>query len=131
MAPTQPELVRMLYPGWSSLEAGRNGDDPGEDPAGHRFESREGARVPQQQHAGHHRQTHGLVEHQQPGPGIEPGGQHVQQRRSECEKTAAMAMAMARSAPFSVSGHNSSVRVEERYMVGSGASRVWTPPARL
>ncbi|SAL87760.1 hypothetical protein AWB68_08527 [Caballeronia choica] len=40
------------------------------------------------------------------------------------------AIAMARSAPFSVSGHNSSVRVVERYMVGSGASRVWTPPAQ-
>jgi hypothetical protein len=36
----------------------------------------------------------------------------------------AAATAMARSTPFSVSGHNSAVGVEERYMVGNGAARV-------
>jgi hypothetical protein len=38
---------------------------------------------------------------------------------------------MARSAPLRVSGHNSSLRVEERYMVGRGDSRRRTPPKQL
>ena len=58
-----------------------------------------------------------------------PGDSTYSSVAARAKKTAAMAM--ARSAPFSVSGHNSAVRVEERYMVGNRASRVWTPTARL